>query len=117
MNKIKKHFALAIKAAEKGDSKDASRHFRIGAVAIRSDGALVSASNIPNREPDSESHAEARLTKKLDHNAEVFVVRIGRGGELRNARPCKRCRQKLKSRKIKKCYYSIANDEYGVMEL
>ena len=116
MNKVERHFALARVVATKGDTIDARRRYRLGAVGIRYDGAIVSASNLPNRTPASEAHAEARLVKKLDVGSIVFVVRITRAGLLTMARPCKRCQAKMRSRGVKRVYYSITENEYGVFQ-
>lgn len=62
------------------------------------------------------AHAEARLAKKLDRGAIVYVVRINRKGKLVMARPCANCLMILKSKKVKKIYYSISENEYGVIE-
>lgn len=117
MNKVDRHFALARIVATKGDTLDARRRYRLGAVGIRYDGAIVSASNLPNRTPASEAHAEARLVRKLDVGSIVFVVRITRKGLLTTARPCKRCRAKMRARGVKRVYYSITENEHGVLRL
>jgi tRNA(Arg) A34 adenosine deaminase TadA len=110
----KRYFRLAKRVAIKGDD---CRQFRLGAVGIRRDGTIVASRNIPNREPEPQAHAEARLTKKLDHGAIVYVVRVARSGKLTIARPCKSCRRAMKHRGVTKCYYSINENEYGVIRL
>ncbi len=108
----KKYFRLAKMVATRVDD---CRQFRLGAVGIRCDGTIVVSRNIPNREPEPQAHAEARLVKKLDHGAIVYVVRVARDGKLTMARPCKTCRRALKNRHVRKCYYSINENEYGVI--
>jgi len=112
---IPKCFLLARKIATKGDTPEANRHYRIGAVGIRNDGAIVAASNTPQRNPEPKAHAEYRLVKKLDWGSVVYVVRIRRDGTLALARPCRNCRGAMRLRGVKRCYYSINDTEYGVI--
>ena len=115
-NKVNKHFNLAKVAAESGDSKDADRQYRIGAVGIRREGTIVISNNICTRTPHPGAHAETRLVKKLNSGSIVYVVRISRENKLSNARPCKSCRKSMDMRGIKKCYYSISENEYGIID-
>jgi cytidine deaminase len=112
---IDKYFRLARQVALKGDTLEANRHYRLGAVGIRTDGAIVTASNIPNRQPESHAHAETRLVRKLDWGSTVYVVRIRRDGQLALARPCRRCQSAMRLRGVRYCYYSINDTEYGVI--
>ncbi len=109
---MKKYFRLAKKVAAKG--KDC-RSYRLGAVGVRKDGAIVKSRNIPNRLPASGAHAEARVCKKIDRGATLYVVRIDRKGKLAMARPCSMCQRLMRVRGVKRCYYSISETEYGVM--
>lgn len=113
-NKIKKYFKLAIDEAIRKD-KHARRGYRIGAVGIRNDGVIVVSRNLPNQCKHPLNHAETRLTKKLDLGGTVFVARVDRRGRLLNARPCEWCTRNLLSRRIKQCYYTISENEYGVL--
>ena len=103
MSKINKYFRLAKLIALRGDSKDANRRYRIGAVGIRNDGVIVGASNICTRKPCTNAHAEYRTSKMLTIDSVIFVVRIGRDGKLRLAKPCKKCQKYMRFRKVKKC--------------
>ena len=98
---------------EVATSKKDRRTFRLGAVGIRSDGALVNSANGPTDHPRPHVHAEFRLCTKLDYGAVVFVARVKRDESFGIARPCKDCRRILKSRNVKKVYYTISNEEYG----
>jgi len=115
MASIDKYFRLAKQVALRGDTLEANRHYRLGAVGIRSDGAIVTASNIPNCRPEPHAHAETRLVRKLDWGSTVYVVRIHRDGSLALARPCKRCQSAMRLRGVACCYYSINDREYGVI--
>ncbi len=112
-----KYFRLARQTAMRGDTKEANRQYRIGAVGIRKDGAIVCSSNIPHRTPRPEAHAESRLSRKLDWGATVYVVRVLSTGRLSVARPCKNCEAALRRKGVKKVVYSISDTEHGVMEL
>ena len=123
MASIDKYFRLARQVALKGDTLEADRHYRLGAVGTRNDGTIVTASNIPIRTPNSNTgahakahaHAETRLVRKLDWGSTVYVVRIRRDGSLAMARPCRRCQSAMRLRGVRYCYYSINDAEYGVI--
>jgi cytidine deaminase len=118
---IDRYFRLARQVALKGDTLEANRHYRLGAVGIRTDGAIVTANNIPIRKPESHAkahaHAETRLVRKLDWGSIVYVVRTRRDGSLAIARPCRRCQSAMRLRGVRYCYYSINDTEYGVLIL
>lgn len=110
---MKRFFRLAKKVAIKGDSK---RQHRLGAVGIRSDGVIVKSNNLPNRFPEPQAHAEARVVKKLGWGGLIYVVRVKRNGELALARPCSSCQRIMRLNGVTRCYYSISDTEYGVIQ-
>jgi len=112
MSKITKLFRLAKEVAQAGSER---RQHWLGAVGVRTDGAVVTAYNLPCRRPTPTAHAESRVVRKLDHGSTVYVVRVSRRGKLMIARPCKACRAAMRCRGITRCYYSISDTEYGVM--
>jgi tRNA(Arg) A34 adenosine deaminase TadA len=116
MTKIEKYFSMAKLASEAKDNETDKRKYKIGAIGIRSDGTIVKSRNIATRVPEPTAHAESRLSRKLTTNSTVFVVRVLSNGSLANARPCKNCLSILLAKHIKRCYYSINNNEYGVIE-
>lgn len=93
------------------------RNFMVGACAIRADGAIVKSSNSPTKDPCRQIHAEHRLCRKLDYGGVVFVVRVRRDGTYGNAKPCGDCEKILKSRKVKKVYYTNHLGEIESLEL
>lgn len=117
MSTVDKYFRLAKQIALKGDTKKAKRQFRLGAVGVRTDGAIVTANNIPHRTRESKAHAETRLAKKLDYGSVVYVVRIYSDGTLAMARPCRKCQSALRLKGVKRVYYSINKNEFGVLIL
>jgi deoxycytidylate deaminase len=111
-------------AAEFAKLKNDRRDYRLGAVGLRNDGTIVASYNgacIKNmddrRHYMREAHAEYRLAKKMDRKSIVYVARISRTGEFKNAKPCKTCENSLRSHGIKRVYYTISKNEFGVMEL
>jgi hypothetical protein len=53
----------------------------------------------------------------LDYGSIVWVVRVSiQDGKMRLAKPCKRCENTLRLRGVEKIYYSISENEYGVMK-
>lgn len=112
MTKVEKFFNLASKIAKKGDIR---RHYRIGAVGIRSDGTVVVSNNSACHHPQKAAHAEARLVRKLNQGSIVFVVRILADDTLANARPCDACQAVLRRRGIERVIYSIGDFHYGVI--
>ena len=91
------------------------KHYNFGAIGIRTDGTLVCSTNLPVANYTPAAHAEARLLRKLNTNSEVFVVRVNHTARVL-ARPCSVCYAALKARGIKRCYYSIDDDSYGVID-
>jgi Cytidine and deoxycytidylate deaminase zinc-binding region len=94
------------------------RHFYLAAVGIRSDGVLVKAANMASELPDRKLHAEYRLARKLNYGSIVYVARVRADtGQFGLAKPCPDCVKVLSSKKVKRVYYTIAHDEYGVLDL
>jgi tRNA(Arg) A34 adenosine deaminase TadA len=98
-------------------AKEDERAFLLGAVAVRKDGAMVFASNSVSQEPNRRAHAEHRISHKIDQGSTVYVARIRLlNGEFAMARPCWDCHKILKSKRVKRVYYTISNNEYGVID-
>lgn len=113
-NKIYKYFELAAQFAV---SKCDKRSYRLGAVAIRNDGTIVGALNGPCPEPCAGAHAEWKLGRKLDHGAIVFVVRVSSNGLYAMAAPCEGCYNFLKSRRVKRVYYTSGPNDFGSINM
>ncbi len=114
-NYIRKMLDIAASVALLGDLE---RKQRIGAIGKRLDGALVYSYNGRPSERHPPSHAEHRLSKKLDSCDTVFVARVDRSSSLLTlSKPCFNCECALRSRRVKKVIYSISEKEYGVLFL
>ena len=108
------YFAIAREVANGGDPR---RHYRLGAVGIRSDQAIVYACNGPSTQPEARAHAEFRLSRKLDKNSVVYVARVRRDdGKFALSRPCPSCLRMLGYKGVTRCYYTIEENEYGYVD-
>jgi hypothetical protein len=106
-----------LQAAEVASRGSKLRQYRVGAVGVRSDGAVVRSYNGTSTHVCGAMHAEARLSRKLDWGATVYVARVSREtGEFAMARPCAGCERCLRLKGVRKIIYSIGPDEYGIME-
>ena len=99
------------------------RAFWLGCIGIREDGAMVSSKNgavefhhtIENYQLVPSSHAEGRVLRKLGKGGIMFVARVSRkDGSLAMARPCGMCQVRLRSFKVKKVFYTINEEQYGI---
>lgn len=99
--------------------KNDKRAFKLGAVGIRKDGAIVAAYNGSAENKRPKAHAEHRLSRKLDTGAHtVYVVRIRVDGTYGMAKPCPHCQIALKRKKVKKVIYSTnVQNEFGILYL
>jgi tRNA(Arg) A34 adenosine deaminase TadA len=110
--------ALLEKAVKIALKKQDKRSHKVGAVGVRSDGVIVASSNGPVREGKfPRAHAEARLCRKLDRGAVVFVARVNSKGDWRLARPCPSCRRVLRQHGVKKVIFTVNPLFYGVIHL
>lgn len=91
--------------------------FRLGAAGMRKDGVIVVSFNGSPKEPEWQHHAESRLCRKLTPDSVVAVVRVLANGSWAMSRPCDSCQRCLTRMGVKKVFYSIAPNEYGVMAL
>lgn len=94
-----------------------TRNFRLGALGLRNDGVIVYARNGTGLLPVPDAHAEARLSRKLDYGAIVYVARILKNGDMALARPCIHCLVRLRARKVLKAYFTVSNTSYSCLLL
>lgn len=93
------------------------KHFFLGAIGIRADGASVSATNVRTMLRCGDAHAEARLSRKLDVGSIVYVARAAKNGDWAMSRPCPLCERALRNKGVKKVYYTIGPNEFGCIIL
>lgn len=107
VSKVSNYAALAAKEAI---SRADCRTFLLGAIGVRSDGALVKSRNLPTMGREIAAHAEARLVKKLDYGSIVIVVRVKKAdGTLGCSKPCPSCEALMSARGVK-CVYYVNHD-------
>ena len=95
-----------------------TNNFRLGSVGVRGrDGVLVSSYNELALMPCWQVHAEARLANKLTPGSVVAVVRLLANGKWAMAKCCQSCERLLRRKGVKTVYYSIAENEFGVLHL
>lgn len=105
-------------AAKLTTAKEDKRSFLLGSIAIRSDGAMVSAINSASETPNRLLHSEYRLAKKCDVGSVVYVCRVRLlDGSFGMSRPCHSCMKTMISRGVSKVYYSISNNSFGSVNL
>ena len=94
-----------------------SRKYLLGAIGLRRDGAIVTATNGGTKgERTPSAHAESRLSRKLDAGSVVYVSRILKNSAVAIARPCMGCQMAMKHRGVSRCFYTINQDEYGCID-
>jgi tRNA(Arg) A34 adenosine deaminase TadA len=114
----KRMLNLAASVAAEGQSRHDNRSFFLGAVGMRRDGVIVSARNIAATDVTPTAHAEARVVKKLTCDSIVWVARVGRGaGNWALARPCNKCMLRMLTAGVRKVVYTIAPNEWGIIQL
>jgi tRNA(Arg) A34 adenosine deaminase TadA len=109
---------LAASVANERNVKRDKRSFLLGAVGMRNDGVIVSARNLAAADVTPAAHAEARVVRKLTCNSIVWVARVSRNnGCWALARPCENCQRRMRTAGVKKVFYTIAPNEWGVIQL
>lgn len=112
---------MAAKVALPNNRSDI-RDFWLGCVGVRKDGALVFSKNgavysttVEDYQLIPDAHAEGRVLRKMDWGGTLYVARVKRkDGSLAMARPCPMCQNRIRGRGIKKVFYTINQNQYGV---
>ena len=116
---------LACKMALPNQEYD-PRNFWLGAVGVREDGTIVSGRNgavehstsVESYQLTPSSHAEGRVLRKLGKNGVIYVARILRKDRsIAMAMPCSMCSIRIKGFGVKKVYYTINPNQYGLWDL
>ena len=96
--------------------RDKRSHF-VGAIGVRADGTRVASYNSPAPMKEPSIHAEARLSRKLDVGATVWVARMSCNGHLAMAKPCPRCEKALRLRGVRRVIYSTGPESFECLDL
>lgn len=121
MNRIQRGVSYAIKAAE----LSAMNH-RVGAAIFHGPRLISIGWNDSKTTPLIKSptrwhHAESSAltgTRRYDLcKADIFVVRLGKDGSLKMAKPCKLCEKLLRAACIKRVYFSNYDGEIEKLTL
>ena len=119
---------LAKRIAESSEAPD----YKHGAVLVKG-GTVLNVSVNKNRHArfgkrfrrrdcgHTTHHAELGCVLGLDRSvtrgADVYVVRVGKGGDLRLSKPCDMCEAALRHVGVKRVFYSIDQEELGCVKL
>ena len=113
MKNPRKLLTLAAKVARL--NKD-ERNYCLGAIAFRSDDVMVSAYNGHSGIPEPTSHCEARLVRKLDQGAIVYLARLTKNGQWANSKPCPDCMRAMRRARVKKVFYTSGPGQWASLE-
>lgn len=111
-----RHLKLAAEVAA-NDRKTRRKNYLFACVIKRKDGAVVVSQNATTRIPEPALHAEARALRKADRGCVMYVARVTRDGAWAMAKPCASCQALIRSRGVKRVFYTIAPNEWGVWEV
>jgi len=98
-------------------SRIGKQEYKLGASGLRADGKIVIAHNTKATDRTWNTHAETRLCRKLTPKSVVAVIRVIHTGTMAMAKPCKSCETCLRRIGVVKVYYSISDNEFGVLYL
>lgn len=103
----------AIKIAGQCKNK---KEFYLGCVAKRNDGAIVSSVNHSfSGQRVFMHHAESRVLRKCDYGSILYVARVYKDRKtIANAMPCSHCQHFIRNMGVKKVYYTIDQNTFGV---
>ncbi len=109
---------LLQEAAKLALSGDITKNHMLAAVSKRKDGVVVASRNGKTQVPRPTAHAEARALKKSGHGCTLYVAKVQKTtGEWGMAKPCNNCMTLIRNMKVKRVYYTIGPNEYGVIDL
>lgn len=121
-----------VESAKRTAEESTFPDYRHGALLVRGGSILNSAYNKNSRIGwanrfrskacgHATHHAELGAILGVDRTktsgSDIYVVRIGRTGELKMSKPCQMCQQVLTHMGIKRVYYSIDEENVGCIKL
>ena len=116
----KNHLQKAISLAE-GNTND---KWNLGAIVVKNGNPISAGINREKNDPKNVPpgfctvHAEVdamrQVSERVLNGAVLYVARIRRGGDIGMAKPCLNCRNAVRAGGIKRVYYTISDNEYGV---
>ena len=62
------------------------------------------------------SQSEARLCRKLDKGATVYLVRLTKDGVWNQSKPCPLCIKTMRRARVKKVYYATGPNQWDSLE-
>lgn len=84
------------------------------AIGFRTDGAVVLSFNNTDKVTRTwSSHAEARVSKKLDVHSSVYVMRLHKNQDWALSAPCESCLRCMIRKGVSKVYFTTGPDSYG----
>jgi len=109
------------KTKAKETAASSNHKFQVGTVLVKKNRIISTATNLNKTHPVQASfakmvgkphkhwlHAETNALIRSDEDAdEAYVCRLGKSGELRNAKPCPICQEALRQSSVSKVYYSV----------
>lgn len=113
--------SLAIKLAQANETYP---KWRFGSVLVKGGSVLAVGQNrlrsAPNHFTDPCSvHAEQDVLKRVNSTklkgSVLYVARVGANNEPRLAKPCKTCTRLLTSLPLKRTYFTVDKESYGVL--
>ncbi len=104
------------RAARLAYTIDGNKDYLFGCLAFRDDGTEVRSRNQRVRGPHPQAHAEARVLRKAGMNAILYVARVTRDKKWGLAQPCKTCQTLIRNRRVKRVFYTIGPNEFGVWD-
>lgn len=130
-HRIRNHFELARNIALQSNHKC----FRHGAALVQGNRVLNTAcndlrytkfasrflTNYQVKKGCASRHAELKsvlgISRQLTQGADVFVVRVNWQGKFKLSKPCPMCMACMSYVGVKRVFYSIDEDNYGVIKL
>ncbi len=125
LSRIKKFFN---KAKEIAITNGADKKFKHAAILFKGNSIVKSASNSTKTHPlptngntaiTNKLHAEQKCLYKTmnTEGLDLLVVRVNNQGDFAYSKPCSMCMKMITEKKLRRVYYSIGPNEFGVIDI